>query len=78
MSRLRVRAERRLTPKERKLRHRLKLTRQGELRVELRLPRRLVVAIDKVATVSSHSRGEELALLVTEALVSRTKRATDG
>jgi len=73
MSRPRVRAHRSLTPRERKLRYRLKLTQRGEVRVELQLPRRLVAVIDKAAVSAARSRTQELAALIAEALVTRAK-----
>lgn len=76
MSRPRIRSERCLTSKERKQRHRLNLTRRGEVRVELRLPRRIVLVIDRAAKAAKRSRAEEFAHLVTEALVGRSKRST--
>lgn len=75
MSRPRIRAERCLTSQERKQRHRLNLTRRGEVRIELRLPRRIILAIDRAAKAANRSRSEEFTRLVTEALVSRSKRA---
>jgi hypothetical protein len=75
MSRPRIRTERCLTSKERKQRHRLNLTRRGEVRIELRLPRRIILAIDRAAKAANRSRSEEFTQLVTEALVSRSKRA---
>lgn len=74
MSRPRIRAERCLTSKERKQRHRLNLSRRGEVRVEVRLPRRIVIAIDRAAKAAKRSRPAEFAQLVTEALVGRSKR----
>lgn len=75
MSRPRIRPERRLTSKERKQRHRINLIRLGEVRIELRLPRRIILAIDRAAKAANHSRSEEFTQLVTEALVSRSKRS---
>lgn len=74
MTRRRIRTDRRLSLKERKERHKLNLIRRGEHRVEVRMPHRLMSAIDRAADASDHSRSEEILKLLREALLGRSSR----
>ena len=74
MSRRRILPDRKLSLKERKERHKLNLIHRGEHRVELRMPKRIVSAIDRAADAADSTRAEEILKLLGEALLNRSNR----
>lgn len=73
MGRHRLSKDRTLSPRELVSRHRTRLDATGDVRVEVILSKRILLAVEQAAAAAGRPRVRELRLLIEEALAERLR-----